>query len=203
MRTSWLPAQGGVFRIPGFGGKRSEKKGLGQWKDRQLMVVRLSGRGDSRLTKDGGKQVCPAQPSLAVRSLGVSPCTWVPLPGAKLQEVHTPRHQQALEGRLSLLCPQCMRVTGSVCARASGAPRKRCFPSQWGYFWLCSCSHCGNCTCLVQCGNMSFPREMYSKQAARKLPPLLVGGECLPASLPTHPLPPPHTTPSPLSLPLS
>lgn len=26
---------------------------------------------------------------------------------------------------------------------------------------------------------------MYSKQAARKLPPRLVGGECLPASLPT------------------
>lgn len=36
MRTSWLPAQGGALQIPVLGGKRSEKKGLGQWKDLQL-----------------------------------------------------------------------------------------------------------------------------------------------------------------------
>lgn len=135
-------------------------------------------------------------PSLAVRPRGANPCTHVPTPGAKLLEVHTPRRQQALEGRLSLPGPQCT-VMGSVCARASGAPRKQCFPSQWGYFWLCSCSHCGNCTCPVQCGNMtSFPREVYSKPAAKKL---LVRAECVCLPL-SPPAPPPHTTPSPLSL---
>lgn len=41
---------------------------------------------------------------------------------------------------------------------------------------------------------------MYSKQAARKLLPLLVGGECLPASLPTRtPTPTTHHPISPLS----
>lgn len=70
MRTSWLPAQGGVLRIPVLGGKRSEKKGVGQWKDPQLMVVRLRGRGDARLTKDGRKQGCPAQPGSQTHAPG-------------------------------------------------------------------------------------------------------------------------------------
>lgn len=85
MRTSWLPAQGGVLRIPVLGGKRSEKKGVGQWKDPQLMVVRLRGRGDTRLTKDGRKQGCPAQPGSQT-------------PGGKPMHLGSPTGSQAAGG---------------------------------------------------------------------------------------------------------
>lgn len=121
--------------------------------------------------------------------------------GARLQEVCTPSLQQALGGPLTedpLETPMPTVHGGgeSECARASGALRKGCFPFQWGYFWLCSCSHCGNCTCPLQCGNMtSFPRMMYTKQAARKL--LLIGCECASACFYPHPPPPPL---SPFSL---
>lgn len=156
-------------------------------------AVRLR-RGDLQHTMDCRSE--GSQPSLAVRPLGANPHTCVPPPGAMFQEACTLSHQQALEGPPEPPVPTVNGDRGSEYARACGALRRGCFPFQCGYFWLCSCSHCGNCTCPVQCGNMaSFPRKMYTEQAARKL---LVGCECLPACLPTHP-----TSPSPLSLPLS
>lgn len=142
---------------------------------------------------------CPAQSHSQIP--GSKSTHLFPPLGARLQEVCTPSLQQALGGPLTedpLETPMPTVHGGgeSECARASGALRKGCFPFQWGYFWLCSCSHCGNCTCPLQCGNMtSFPRMMYTKQAARKL--LLIGCECVSACFYPHPPPPPL---SPFSL---
>lgn len=124
-----------------------------------------------------------------------------PLLRARLQEVCTPSLQQALGGPLTkdpseTPMPAVHSDGESECARANRTLRKGCFPFQWGYFWLCSCSHCGNCTCPLQCGNMtSFPRMMYTKQAARKL--LLIGCECVSACFYPHPPPPPLSPFSP------
>lgn len=89
-------------------------------------------------------------------------------------------------------CPPCHRAGGGKCKSERAAPSRECLPSQCGYFGLysCSCSHCGNCTCRAQCGNMtSFSRVMCPKQPARKLPLLLLAERvnvCLLASRSPH-----------------
>ena len=129
----------------------------------------------------GGLRMGPDQSTMGFRPKGVPSASWSQVREGKIGTLQG--------GPAGTSCAH--RATGWGVSMRERVALRGCFPSQWGSFWLCFCSHCGNCTCPVQCRNMtSFSRVMYTDQPARKLPPpLLAGCECVSARLSPPPSP--------------